>query len=170
MNDNERNIPLPDADAATRLAALRRGVAAGLRRVNPTVDPSAAAMLEALQDGLVSGDLSALASELGIVERGGMSRDVARAKGFRDDLLRELHRRLGLNVVDVYTASLIAKTVSEYAKRRWPRDQHRDEPPADPVVEICWHILRLELPDRNKIMSARQVLSILQEKTFQSGI
>lgn len=170
MSENERNVPIPDADAATRLAALRRGVAAGLRRVNPRVDPNAASMLEALQSALVSGDLSALASELGIVERGGMSRDVARAKGFRDDLLRELHRCLGLKAVDGYTASLTAKTVSEYAKRRWPRDQHRDEPPADPVVAICWYILGLDLPDRHKILSARQVLSVLQEKTFQRGV
>lgn len=170
MSDTDRLIPLPDADAATRLTALRRGVAAGLRRVNPIVDPDAAAMLEALLDGLVSGDLGALASELGIVERGGMSRDMARAKGFRDDLLRELHRRLGLNAVDVYTASLIAKTVSDYATRRWTRDQHRDDPPADPIVTICWYILRLDLPDRHKILSARQVLSILQAKTFQSDV
>lgn len=170
MNDTDRAVPLPDADPATRLAALRRGVAAGLRRVNPTVDPDAAAMLEALQSALVTGDLAALAAEIGIVGRGGMSRDTARAKGFRDDLLRELHRRLGLVAVDLYTASLIAKTVSDYAKRRWTRDQHRDDPPADPIVTICWHILRLDLPDRNKILSARQVLSILQAKTFQRDV
>ncbi|WP_300585217.1 hypothetical protein [Marivita sp.] len=170
MSKTSRNIPLHDADAATRLSALRRGVCSGLRRVNRTVDPDAAAMLEALLDALVSGDLAAIASELGLVERGGMSRDATRAKEFRDNLLRELHRCLGLDAVDSYTASLIATKVSGYARRGWMRDRHRTDPPADPVAEICWHIMRLELADRYKLLSARQVLSILTKKTFQRGV
>jgi len=168
MSDNERNTPLPDADAATRLAALRRGVAAGLRRVNPRVDPSAAAMLEALLDGLVSGDLSALASELGIVGRGGLSRDQRVAREDRDFLIRRIHLDLGLKDRGTAAAAQVIQRFKRYEASGWKRDRNRDDPPADPVTALCWNILKLDLPDRSRMPSPETVSEIL--KKVHSGI
>lgn len=163
MSDNERNIPLPDADAATRLAALRRGVAAGLRRVNPTVDPSAAAMLDALLDALATGDLSALAAEIGIFGRGGVSRDQRAAREDRDFLIRHLHRQLGLEDRGEAAAAQVIQRFRRYEAGGWKRDRDREAAPADPVAATCWNLLRLDLPDSRRMPSPETVAAILKK-------
>lgn len=161
--DTDRAVPLPDADPATRLAALRRGVAAGLRRVNPIVDPDAAAMLEALQSALAVGDLAALASETGIVGRGGQSRDQRAAREHRDFLIRHLHRQLGLEDRGEAAAAQIIQRFRRYEANSWPRDRDREDPPADPVAALCWNILRLDLPGSRRMPSPESVAAILKK-------
>lgn len=166
--DTDRKPPLPDADPATRLAALRRGVAAGLRRVNPIVDPDAAAMLEALQSALAVGDLGALASGLGIVGRGGQSRDQRAAREHRDFLIRHLHRQLGLADRGEAAAAQIIQRFRRYEANSWPRDRDRNDPPADPVAALCWNILMLDLADSRRMPAPETVAGILQK--FQTMV
>lgn len=163
MSKTSRNVPLHDADAATRLSALRRGVCSGLRRVNRTVDPDAAAMLEALLDALVSGDLAALASELGLIERGGLSRDQRSAREDRDFLIRHLHRAIRLNSQDEAAAAQIIQRFRRYEGSGWKRDRDRADPPADPVAALCWNILQLDLPDSRRMPSVESVAAILRK-------
>jgi hypothetical protein len=163
MSNIDRKPPLPDADAATRLAALRRGVAAGLRRVNPIVDPDAAAMLDGLLDALATGDLAALASEIGIVGRGGQSRDQRAARADRDFLIRHLHRQLGLEDRGEAAAAQIIQRFRRYEANSWPRDRDREDPPADPVAALCWNLLRLDLPDSRRMPSPASVAAIIQK-------
>ena len=163
MNETDRKPPLPDADPATRLAALRRGVAAGLRRVNPTVDPDAAAMLDGLLDALAVGDLGALAAEIGIVGRGGVSRDQRAAREDRDFLIRHLHRQLGLEDRGEAAAAQIIQRFRRYEASGWKRDRDREDPPADPVAALCWNILMLDLPDTRRMPSPETVVAILKK-------
>jgi hypothetical protein len=162
-NDTDRTPPLPDADAATRLAALRRGVAAGLRRVNPLVDPDAAAMLDGLLDALAVGDLSRLASELGLIGRGGTSRDVATAYDDRDFLIRALHRQMGIADRGEAGAAQVVQRFKRYESVNWKRDRTRSDPPADPVAALCWNLLRLALPDSRRMPSPESVAAILKK-------
>lgn len=161
--DTDRKPPLPDADAATRLAALQRGVSAGLRRVNPIVDPDAVAMLEALLSALAVGDLSRLASELGLIGRGGQSRDQRAAREDRDFLIRHLHRALGLTDRGEAAAAQIIQRFRRYEANSWPRDRDREDPPADPVAALCWNILMLDLPDSRRMPSPETVAAILKK-------
>lgn len=168
MSDNERNTPLPDADAATRLAALRRGVASGQSKVNPHVDPNADAMLAALQSALATGNLAALASEVGIIGRGGLSRDQRVAREDRDFLIRRIHLDLGLKDRGTAAAAQVIQRFKRYEATGWKRDRNRDDPPADPIKALCWNILKLDLPDRSRMPSPETVSEIL--KKVHSGV
>jgi hypothetical protein len=168
MSESDGKVPLPDADAATRLAALRRACATASRVARQQGDYDAAAMAEAAQWVLAVGDLNNLASAIGVVGRGGLSRDQRAAREDRDFLIRHLHRQLGLEDRGEAAAAQIVQRFRRYEGSGWKRDRDRADPPADPVAALCWNILKLDLPDSRRMPSAESVAAIL--KKVHSGV
>lgn len=162
MNSN-RTLPLPDRDAHARHTAFRRALVTAARRAFAQGDFEAAAMAEAALETLVSGDLDKFAAEIGIVGRGGVSRDQRVAREDRDFLIRHLHRQLGLEDRGETAAAQIIQRFRRYEAIGWKRDRDRDDPPADPVAATCWNLLRLDLPDARRMPSPATVAAILQK-------
>jgi hypothetical protein len=109
------------------------------------------------------GDLSKLATEIGIVGRGGQSRDQRAAREDRDFLIRHLHRALGLTDRGEAAAAQIIQRFRRYEAGGWKRDRNREDPPADPVAALCWNILRLDLPESRRMPSPETVAAILKK-------
>ncbi len=163
MSDTDRTLPLPSRDAHARRAAFRRALVTAARRAFAQGDFEAAEMAEAALDTLVSGDLAAFASAIGLVERGGVSRDMAAALSDRDFLIAALHREIGLSDRGLAGAALIVQRFRRYESDAWPRDRRRADPPEDRVAALCWNILQLDLPASRRMPSPESVAAILKK-------
>ena len=163
MSETDRAVPLPGRDAHARRAAFRRALVTAARRAFAQGDFEAAEMAEAALETLVSGDLDKFAAEIGIVGRGGVSRDQRAARGHRDFLIRHLHRALGLTDRGEAAAAQIIQRFRRYESSGWKRDRDREDPPADPVAALCWNLLHLDLPDSRRMPSPESVAAILKK-------
>jgi hypothetical protein len=163
MNETYRAVPLPGRDAHARRGAFRRALVTAARQAFAQGDFDAAEMAEAALDTLVSGDLAAFASAIGLVERGGVSRDMAAALSDRDFLIAALHREIGLADRGLAGAALIVQRFRRYESGAWPRDRGRTDPPEDRVAALCWNLLHLDLPDSRRMPSPESVAAILKK-------
>jgi hypothetical protein len=152
-----------------RLSALRRALCTGARHARAQGDIAAALVAEDALAIVATGDLSAFAGDLGIVARGGVSRDARENLRRRDILLRALHREMKIADKGAAGAALIAARFSRYETTAWPRDRKASAVPADPVAAICYQICSLDLPDRSRMPGARRVAVILAEHS-QTGL